>query len=107
LWVRLPPVLLDYASVGHWQAPLVVTQSSDRTLAVRLRPGALTTRPVRLVEGCQALNLETRVQLPYGSLHNTAKWWNTVDTRRSERRALTGVGVRVSPWLLFAGLAGA
>ena len=35
LRVRLPPVLLEHASVGHWQAPLVVTQSSDRTLAVQ------------------------------------------------------------------------
>ena len=33
---------MDTASVGHWQAPLVVTQSSLWTLAVRLRPGALT-----------------------------------------------------------------
>ena len=38
LWVRLPPVLLkQYASVGHWQAPLAVNQSSEWTLAVQLR----------------------------------------------------------------------
>ena len=42
LWVRLPPVLLGkHASVGHWQAPLAVNQSSHGTLAVQLRPGAL------------------------------------------------------------------
>jgi hypothetical protein len=42
MWVRLPPVLLEqHASVGHWQAPLAVTQTSVWTLAVRLRPGAL------------------------------------------------------------------
>ena len=44
LWVRLPPVLLEqHASVGHWQAPLAVNQSSEWTLAVQLRPGALRT----------------------------------------------------------------
>jgi hypothetical protein len=41
-------VPLRAASVRHWQAPLAVNQSSERTLAVRLRPGALTTWPVRL-----------------------------------------------------------
>jgi hypothetical protein len=42
MWVRLPPVLLEqqHASVGHWQAPLAVNQSSEWTLAVQLRPGA-------------------------------------------------------------------
>ena len=51
LWVRLPPVPLEQqdASVGHWQAPLAVTQLSVWTLAVQLRPGALITRPVLLM----------------------------------------------------------
>ena len=35
-------LLEENASVGHWQASLAVNQSSDWTLAVRLRPGALT-----------------------------------------------------------------
>ena len=41
----------------------------------------------------------TRVRFPSESL-DAAKWWNLVDTRRSEGRARRGVRVQVSPWLL-------
>ena len=39
------------------------------------------------------------VRFPSESL-DAAKWWNLVDTRRSEGRARKGVRVQVSPWLL-------
>ena len=104
MWVRLPPVLLEDASVGHWQASLAVNQSSERTLAVRLRGGALTTWPVRLMAGYQALNLATRVRLPYGLL--TAKWWNG---RHATLRPSCpyGRGSSTLPFVTDAGLAGA
>ena len=97
----LPCYLPNRASVGHWQAPLAVNQSSVWTLAVQLRPGALTTRPVRLAAGCETLTLAARVRFPYGSLvtmslaastRAIAKWRNPVDARRSERRAREGRG---------------
>jgi hypothetical protein len=101
LWVRLPPVLLEHASVGHWQAPLAVNQSSLWTLAVQLRPAALLGRSKserrrrceadranlafgkRLQDtarssngsGCETLILAIRVRLPYGLLV-MAKWRN-------------------------------
>ena len=118
------------ASVGHWQASLAVNQPSERTLAVQLRPGALQQRFVHGAVRCwfcsEAFNLAnagsipvrvavlarcdvgftvrpstwpTRVRFPSESL-DAAKWWNLVDTRRSEGRARRGVRVQVSPWLL-------
>ena len=58
--------------------------------------------------GCWTLDPAMRVRIPHGLL-DKAKWWNLVDTRRSERRALQGVGVQISPWSLtnLAGAAGA
>jgi hypothetical protein len=76
MWVRLPPVLLEHASVGHWQAPLAVNQSSVWTLAVQLRPGALeNTARSSNGSGYETLILVIRVRLPYGLLV-TAKWRN-------------------------------
>jgi hypothetical protein len=82
---------------------------------VQIPSSPLTTRPVRLAAGCETLNLAAWVRFPYGSLlhgsfvleysngmsdvssnseqtartnrQRRAKWWNLVDTRRSERRA--------------------
>ncbi len=53
--------------------------------------------PVRLsARGHQPLKLEGWVRFPYGLIHDQVV--EPVDTRRSERRALAGVGVRLSPW---------
>jgi hypothetical protein len=64
LWVRLPPVLLEHASVGHWQAPLVVTQSSDRTLAVQLR----VRRTDNTARSSNGLGYETLILVLAGSI---------------------------------------
>ena len=47
----------------------------------------------------ESFKLADRVQFPSGSLH-IAKWWNLVDTRRSEGRARKSVRVQLSSWLL-------
>ena len=40
LWVQLPPVLLENASAGHWQAQVAVTHPRS-AVQVQLLPGAL------------------------------------------------------------------
>ena len=49
--------------------------------------------------GYQTLNLVRRVRFPHGLLEHD-QVAELVDTRRSERRARKGVGVRLSPWSL-------
>ena len=53
--------------------------------------------------GRQPLTLQRRVRFPHGSLSTLEEHDQVVqlvDTRRSERRAHTGLGVRLSPWSL-------
>jgi hypothetical protein len=71
-------------------------------LWVRFPPVLLKKWPVGLAaSGRQPLELEGWVRFPYGLLDQVVE---LADTRRSERRALTGVGVRLSPWSLRSGL---
>ena len=136
LWVRLPPVLLEqHASVGHWQASVAVTHPPSGfggSTPSRRTPTRFVHGAVRCWFCSEAFNLAnagsipvrvavlarcdvgftvrpstwpTRVRFPSESL-NTAKWWNLVDTRRSEGRARRGVRVQVSPWLLDRTTAG-
>ena len=116
LWVRLPPVLLEqHASVGHWQAPLAVTQTSTRSTlrTVQFRPDALSTWPVRLVrQDVETLNLAAdgtcgavRVRASHtGHSRRSGGTGRHATLRLSCPR---GVGVRLSPSSLIAGLAGA
>src|SRR5579872_5335361 len=82
-------------------------------MQVQLLPDALAARS-SIGSGQQPLTLQRRVQFPHGSLstidvHDQVV--QLVDTRRSERRARAGLGVRLSPWSLAmrcnAGAAGA
>jgi hypothetical protein len=64
-----------------------------------LLPDALTARSSN-GSGCWPLKPATRVRIPYGLLETTDQVVQLVDTRRSERRARAGLGVRLSPWSL-------
>ena len=87
------------ASVGHRQAQVAVTHPPSGI------GGSTPSRRTRLMtarsssgSGCWPLMPATWVQIPHGSL--TDQVVQLVDTRCSERRALTGLGVRLSPWSL-------
>jgi hypothetical protein len=97
--VRIPPGTL--AGTVRKSAKRPSSNLGDR-LWVRFPPVLLKKWPVGLAaSGRQPLELEGWVRFPYGLLDQVVE---LADTRRSERRALTGVGVRLSPWSLRSGL---
>lgn len=71
-------------------------------MQVQILPDALDENTARssIGSGQQPLTLQRRVQFPHGSLGTTDQVVQLVDTRRSERRAHSGLGVRLSPWSL-------
>src|SRR5690349_11256832 len=71
-------------------------------MQVQLLPDALDEKTARSSNGsgCRPLKPATRVRIPYGLLETTDQVVQLVDTRRSERRARSGLGVRLSPWSL-------
>ena len=99
LWVQLPPVLLENASAGHWRAQVAVTHPRS-AVQVQLLPGALDgpfvyRRRTPAPQAGKVGSIPIRATWPSGGM---------VDTRRSERRAFKGMGVRLSPWSLRSGL---
>src|SRR5262245_1374123 len=71
-------------------------------MQVQLLPDALDENTARSSNGsgCWPLKPATRVRIPYGLFGTTDQVVQLVDTRRSERRAHSGLGVRLSPWSL-------
>ena len=69
-------------------------------MQVQLLPGALDMARSSIGTGRWPLKPERRVQLPHGPLKQHDHVVELADTRRSERRALAALGVRLSPWSL-------
>lgn len=87
LRVRLPPALLgNYATIGHWQAQLAVTQPSLEDLQVQLLLVALSMARSSIGIGRQTLDLARRVRFPHGLL-KYGQVAQLADARRSGRRA--------------------
>ena len=97
LWVRLPPVLLNWVVFLVAACKTVVTKQARWTTRGSIPSRPTDKWPVRLTAGCEPLILAMRVQFPHGSL-NYSQVVELGYTRRSERRALCGMGVRLSPW---------
>src|SRR5262249_27470548 len=100
LWVRFPPVLLKFASAGHWRASLPVKQSPF---------GCAGSTPARRTDGpfvCRRKDAGPSSRKDGFDSHTgyMAKWWNR-ETREAQNLVPKGVGVRLSPWsLLRSGL---
>ena len=107
LRVRLPPLPLEtrvgWASACPSGCNPPVSDSAGSTPARRTE--ARKSARSSIGSGHQPLTLEGRVQFPHGSFGTTDQVVESADTRRSERRAHTGLGVRLSPWSLQARLA--
>ena len=99
LWVRLPPVLLDWVVLLAAACKAVVTKQARWTTR-----GSIPSRPTQRT----ARSSNGRMRDPHsrdaGSIPaRVTEHGQVVElgyTRRSERRALCGMGVRISPWLL-------
>lgn len=107
LWVRLPPVLLEqqHASAGHWRAQVAVTHPPRGCAGST--PARRTDNTARSsngrIPGPQPGDAgSTPVRATYGEVVES------VDTRRSERRARQGRGSSTLPFVTRrAGAAGA
>jgi hypothetical protein len=110
LRVRLPPLPLE-ACVG-WalacpsgcnppasgSAGSGTEPAEEAGLVAARRTEARKSARSSIGSGQQPLTLQRRVQFPHGSFGTTDQVVQLVDTRRSERRACSGLGVRLSPW---------
>ena len=99
LWVRLPPVLLQDASVGHWQASVAVTHPPA---------GFAGSTPARRTENT-ARSFRGRIPGPHpgeaGSIPARVTDSHSQVVERQTRDAqnvvpFRGMGVRLSPWSL-------
>lgn len=98
MWVRLPPVLLQLGLCSSW---LPVKQSSQNKRGGR-REVQFLHDPLKMARSSNG-----RMRDPHsrdaGSIPARVTDYSQVVelgyTRRSERRALCGMGVRISPWL--------
>ena len=102
LRVRVPPAPLNnnMRRLGHWQAQLAVTQPSLEDLQVQF----LLVAPRHYGSFVYRYRTPAPQAAKAGSTPARATENDHVvelaDTRRSDRRALAALGVRVSPWSL-------
>ena len=128
MWVRIPPVLLNDASAGHWRAKVAVNHplrlcrfdscpahwKMERQIAARCDVGfaaRLSISPTRVrfpsaslwpgvMLGLQLVSQISRRGFDSRPGRCMAKWWNW-QTRDVQSVVPLGVGVQVSPWSLF------
>ena len=100
LWVQLPPGPLVIVLV---ERPGVLATLSRWRSWVRIPPGTLLGT-VRKPAKRPSSNLGDRLWVRFPPVRLIGQVVELADTRRSDRRAVTGVGVRLSPWSLRSGL---
>lgn len=104
LRVRSPPApLIGSCSSRRSVKPLSQNKRGGRR-EVRFLHDPLASACSSIGLGHRPLKPERRVRFSHGSLIDFGQVVEPGYTRRSERRAVTGMGVRLSPWSLGAGL---